>query len=134
MIYLLLSVKSDTGMHLRPVPKTIRKDVRSTVIRRPKRKQKYLDYFLFSLQVSQCEEERFFYSIILVLYSNMAFLYNSQHWEGRTLHAEYEMILTLRENLNDHIKEWVKSSMSSSFLKWMANNALFRYNTKIYRK
>lgn len=51
-IYLLLSIKSDIGMHLRPVPKTIRKDVRSTVTRRPKRKQKHLDYLLFPLQVS----------------------------------------------------------------------------------
>lgn len=48
-------------MHLRPVPKTMRKDVRSTVIRRPKRKQKHPDYFLFSLQVSPVLRTKVFF-------------------------------------------------------------------------
>jgi hypothetical protein len=53
MIYLLLSIKSDTGMHLRPVPKTIRKDVRSTVTRRPEKKEtKHIQISLFFLSKS----------------------------------------------------------------------------------
>lgn len=103
-------------MHLRPAPKTIRKDVRSTVIRRPERKQKHQD-FLFSSKTN-VKNKGFLLNRTVITTHNITFHCNSQHGKKETpLHAENEIILTFTENLNDHIKDRGRSFASSSFPK-----------------